>query len=65
MLAPRGLSLADRRRFEAHISECDGCDEFLRQLRKTITLAGKLDAESIPSEMQAELRSAFRHWKAR
>jgi anti-sigma factor RsiW len=56
--------LPDRRRFEAHISECDGCDEFLRQLRKTITLAGKLDAESIPAEMQAELRRAFRHWKA-
>ena len=36
-----------------------------RQVRTTIALAGKLDAESIPTEMQAELRRAFRHWKAR
>jgi anti-sigma factor RsiW len=30
----------ERARFEAHIAGCDGCDEYLRQIRATIALSG-------------------------
>jgi anti-sigma factor RsiW len=57
------LSPADRRRFEAHISGCDGCTEYLRQLRTAMSLAKKLGEEPIPAELEADLLRAFRDWK--
>ncbi len=57
------LSAADRRRFEAHISGCDGCTEYLRQLQTAMSLAKKLGEEPISAELEADLLRAFRDWK--
>ncbi|HEY8643753.1 MAG TPA: zf-HC2 domain-containing protein [Candidatus Dormibacteraeota bacterium] len=57
------LAPADRRRFEAHLSGCDGCTEYLRQLRTSMALARRLGEEPIPASLEAELLEAFRHWK--
>lgn len=56
------LSEADRRRFEAHIADCAGCREYLAQLRSTIRVAGRLNDEPVPPELEAELIRAFRNW---
>jgi anti-sigma factor RsiW len=58
------LSAADRGRFEAHLSGCDGCTEYLRQLRTSMALARRLGEEPIPAALEAELVKAFRDWKA-
>lgn len=57
------LSERDRRRFEAHLAGCDGCREYLAQLRRTIGMAGRLGDEPVPPELEAELIRAFRDWK--
>lgn len=57
------LSEADRRRFEAHITDCASCREYLAQLRRTIRVAGRLNDEPVPPELEAELIRAFRDWR--
>jgi anti-sigma factor RsiW len=58
------LSDADRARFEAHIAGCENCTAYVRQMRETIALMGKLTTESISPEAQADLLATFRDWKA-
>ena len=57
------LKRADARRFEAHLSECDGCAEHLRQIRATIALAGRLREEDIDPVARQELLEVYRRWK--
>jgi anti-sigma factor RsiW len=54
---------ADRMRFEAHLSTCEGCTNYLHQMRETIRITGRLTPDQIPPEQQDALRSAFRDWK--
>jgi anti-sigma factor RsiW len=58
------LSPADLRRFEEHIATCDGCTEYLRQLRETIRLVGAITQEDVSPEAEAELLAVFRSWNA-
>ena len=57
------LSEVDRRRFEAHLTDCDGCTEYLEQLRTMMRLAGTIADQPIPEALEAELVQAFRDWK--
>jgi anti-sigma factor (TIGR02949 family) len=59
------LSASERARFEEHIAGCDGCREYLAQLRTASSLAGKLAGEPVPEHLRAELLRAFRNWKSR
>ena len=55
----------DRRRFEAHFAECNGCDRYLNQMRTTIALTGRVAAwEELDPEAEQVLRTAFRAWKS-
>jgi anti-sigma factor RsiW len=56
------LSRRDRRRFEAHLSGCDHCTEFLRQMRATIVLTGSLANDDVSPTRQSELLVLFRRW---
>ncbi len=57
------LPAGDRRRFERHLSACDGCDAYLDQMRTTISLSGRLRVEDVPAELEERLLVAFRDWK--
>jgi predicted anti-sigma-YlaC factor YlaD len=59
------LEPADQRAFELHLAECEGCRNYLDQMRKTIRLTGELHQESLPPELQEELVAAFRAWTRR
>lgn len=59
------LSSSDRARFEQHIAGCDGCTEYLRQLRKSIALTGRLAVAPVPDRFARELERAFRDWRSR
>jgi anti-sigma factor RsiW len=58
------LSAAETERLEAHLTECDGCTEFLRQMRATQNALGKVEAAALPPAGRERLLSAFRAWKA-
>jgi anti-sigma factor RsiW len=58
------LSPADRARFEAHISMCEGCTMYVDQLRDTLALLGELTADALSPQAERELRDAFRDWKS-
>ena len=51
-----------RRRFEAHLSGCDGCTRYLRQIEVTIRATGRLTEERVTEEQKTVLLAAFRDW---
>lgn len=58
------LSARDRKRFERHLTGCDGCDTYLEQMRRTIELAGRLREEDVPRALEERLLAAFSGWKS-
>jgi predicted anti-sigma-YlaC factor YlaD len=57
------LQAEERARFEAHLSGCDGCTNYLEQLRQTIQVSGHLSEEQITPPVRDELLALFRQWK--
>jgi anti-sigma factor RsiW len=53
----------ERRRLEQHLARCDGCSNYLDQMRETIRLVGRLSEDSIPPPARERLLRAFRDWK--
>lgn len=58
------LSRRDRRRFERHLSGCDACTAYLRQMRETVRLTGRLQEDDVPEPVRRELVAAFRDWRS-
>ncbi|HKZ15780.1 MAG TPA: zf-HC2 domain-containing protein [Solirubrobacterales bacterium] len=57
------MSRAERRRFEAHLADCPHCTEYLAQMRATIRLTGRLEADDLTAEMSDDLGELFRRWR--
>lgn len=53
----------DVERVEEHLVFCDGCTNYLEQMRATMAATGRLRAEDIPPALQERLIDAFRDWK--
>jgi anti-sigma factor RsiW len=58
------LPPGDRRRFEQHLAGCEGCRNYLDQMRETIHLVGTLAEDTIPVPMRERLLRAFRDWRS-
>ena len=58
------MSPHDRERFDEHVSNCDGCTNYLDQMRETIRLTGMLSEDQVPVAQRERLRQAFRDWKS-
>jgi anti-sigma factor RsiW len=54
------LSTEDRQRFEEHLAECDGCVNYVAQMRETIHLTGTLTVDDVTPQVRDELLSVFR-----
>lgn len=54
------LSWRERRRFQRHLSGCDGCTGYLAQMKQVIATLGHLPEEAIPQPALDELLVAFR-----
>ena len=54
------MGAEDRTRLETHLAECRECGEYLRQMRATLELTGRLAPEQISSETRQALMEAFR-----
>jgi anti-sigma factor RsiW len=57
------LSSGERKRFDAHLSACDGCTMYVEQMRRTIELTGTLQVADVSWEAEEALVRAFRDWK--
>jgi anti-sigma factor RsiW len=57
-----GLPLLDRIRFERHLDSCPHCVVYLRQMRATISAAGRLKQDEISPRVLDELLQTFRAW---
>jgi anti-sigma factor RsiW len=57
------LPRAQRRRFDAHLAQCEHCSEYLRQMRETIRLTGALEQEDLSPEMRREFGELFRRMR--
>jgi anti-sigma factor RsiW len=58
------LSRRERRRFERHLAGCPHCTEYLRQMRETIRLTGRLMPDDLSPQLQAEFSELYRRWRA-
>ena len=58
------LSAAETARLEAHLTECDGCTEFVRQMRITQEVLGHIDTTVVPAAGRERLLDTFRAWKS-
>lgn len=57
------LDLEQRARFDAHLLECDGCDNYLQQFRATVATVGKIPCDDLDPDFRSRLMSAFRDWR--
>ena len=57
------LTPRDRARFEAHLSECPHCHEYLEQMRATIAALGRIKSEALEPEVRDELVALYRRWR--
>jgi len=57
------LSLRQRLRFQFHLGTCRHCRAFLRQMRATIRLTGRLPEAPLPPSLEAELLARFRAFR--
>jgi anti-sigma factor RsiW len=53
----------DQRAFERHLAACDGCTEYVAQLRTTIRLVGTITPADLTQDAESALLKAFRDWK--
>jgi hypothetical protein len=53
----------EREAVEMHLNLCDGCTDYLRQLRMSIELTGTLPVGAFPPELEEELCAAFRRFR--
>jgi predicted anti-sigma-YlaC factor YlaD len=54
------LDLETRARFDVHLLECDGCENYLQQFRTTIRTLGTVRDDGIDPALRARLVNAFR-----
>jgi anti-sigma factor RsiW len=59
------LDEATRTELEAHFTLCEGCAEYLRQMRTTIQALGHVPLDSLSDTAKADLLAAFRDFPAR
>ena len=57
------LDLEDRARFDLHLLECDGCENYLQQFRSTVATIGKIPIEELDPTLRGKLVEAFRDWR--
>lgn len=57
------LSPPERSRFDAHLTACTYCRDYLDQIRQTIRALGRLSEEDIVPDARDRLLAAFHDWK--
>ena len=53
-----------RSRVRGHLAECDGCEVYVDQMRRTAAVLGAGDPPALEPPMRDRLLTAFRDWAA-
>jgi anti-sigma factor RsiW len=56
----QSLDRGTRQAFEAHLTECDGCVNYVEQMRETVRLTGRLRENDLPDDVRTALLAALR-----
>ncbi len=59
------LPAPQRARLEAHLRDCESCEDDLDQMRATLKALGSLPEESLTPVVRHRLLWAFRRWNQR
>ena len=51
-----------RARFDLHLEECDGCENYLQQFRATVNTLGRIEADDLDPRFRNRLLQAFREF---
>ena len=57
------MPVAERLRFEEHLTLCDGCTAFLDNLRDVRDVAAGIEDEELTEDVRANFMSSFDLWK--
>jgi anti-sigma factor RsiW len=57
------LSRSARSRLERHLAACDGCDEYLAQMRTTIRVLGRIEPDDLSVEARDEIVELFLRYR--
>lgn len=50
-------------RFEQHLSSCDGCTNYLEQMKRTIRVIGHARQDGLTPQQWQDLLKLFHDWK--
>ncbi len=54
------LDQATNDKVAAHLAECDGCADYVEQMRATVAMLGRVETSSLDDAAMDELMAAFR-----
>jgi anti-sigma factor RsiW len=57
------LDAQTRAKFEAHLAECDGCENYLQQFRETVRTVGKIRDDELDPAFRNRLLDAFKDFR--
>lgn len=57
------MGAEERQVFEEHLAFCEGCENYVRQMKQTVKVVGTLKEEQIPAPALDKLMHTFRDWK--
>ena len=52
-----------RARFDLHLTECDGCENYLQQFRETVRAVGKIGNDELDPAFRSRLLEAFKGFR--
>lgn len=58
------LDLDTRARFDLHLADCDGCENYLQQFRATVRTLGKISQDDLDPGFRDRLLEAFRDFNS-
>ena len=57
------LDLDTRARFDMHLLDCDGCENYLQQFRETVQTMGKIRNDELDPAFRNRLLNAFKDFR--
>ncbi len=57
------LDLDTRARFDMHLLDCDGCENYLQQFRQTVRTVGRIRDDELDPAFRNRLLDAFKDFR--
>lgn len=58
------LDVDTRERFDLHLAECDGCENYLQQFRSTVNTLGRITEADLDPGFRDRLMESFRDFNS-